>query len=152
MVSALICRHTDLSVYSRELPSLEHIIDSFVTIKHLEVEELGSIRGRHCRYVLGAPFAICCRFNADYFGRSLSLLIASRLFCELIIVLVCEDADLERQHARIIGCSQTLIVNDSLLDLYLHGCMLHRAELGTVVTLRLFRKSCLALRKLSLYQ
>ena len=132
MILAFICRHFNLSHYPRELPCLEHIVYTAIAIKNFEIVQLGPTLRSHCRGVLGGPFAIYWRCNTDYLSCSVTLFITSRLIRELLVVLVSEDAHLQFQ-LRILVRRHALMVNNSLLDLYLHLCVLHDAELGAVV-------------------
>lgn len=149
MILAFICRHFNLSHDPRELPCLEHIVYTAIAIKNFEVVQLGPTLRSHCRGVLGGPFAIYWRCNTDYLSCSVALFITSRLIRELLVVLVSEDAHLQFQ-LKILVRRHALMVNNSLLDLYLHLCVLHDAELGAVVALRLLRESRLAAGKLGL--
>ena len=149
MVLTFICRHFNLSRDPRVLTCLEHIIYAAIAIKNLEIVQLGPVLRCHRRGVLGRPFAINWCRNTDYLNRSVTLFTASRLFRKLLVVLVSEDAHLQIElHAGILVRCHALMVNDSLLDLYLHLCVLHDAEFGAVVALRLLRESCLAAGKL----
>ena len=149
MILAFICRHFNLSHYPRELPCLEHIVYTAIAIKNFEIVQLGPTLRSHCRGVLGGPFAIYWRCNTDYLSCSVTLFITSRLIRELLVVLVSEDAHLQFQ-LKILVRRHALMVNNSLLDLYLHLCVLHDAEFGAVVALRLLREPRLAAGKLGL--